>query len=97
MTKLPTVCAPAARKPLRFYLASNSQAIGALVAQEDDDGIEQPVYYVSRGLKDTETRYSVAERACLALVYASQRLRHYFLAHKIQLMTKSHPIRSLLH
>jgi ribonuclease HI len=97
MTKLPTVCAPTAGKPLRLYLASNSQAIGALVAQEDDDGIEQPVYYVSRGLKDTETRYSVAERACLALVYASQRLRHYFLAHKIQLMTKSHPIRSLLH
>ena len=96
MTKLPTVCAPAAGKPLRLYLASNSQAIGALVAQEDDNGTEQPVYYVSRGLKDTETRYSVAERACLALVYASQRLRHYFLAHKIQLMTKSHPIRSLL-
>uniref|UniRef100_A0A2N9H206 RNA-directed DNA polymerase n=1 Tax=Fagus sylvatica TaxID=28930 RepID=A0A2N9H206_FAGSY len=41
-------------------------------------------------------RSTVAERACLALVYASQRLRHYFLAHKIQLMTKSHPIRSLL-
>jgi ribonuclease HI len=97
MTKLPTVCAPVAGKPLRLYLASNSQAIGALVAQENDDGVEQPVYYVSRGLKDTETRYSVAERACLALVYASQRLRHYFLAHKIQLMTKSHPIRSLLH
>jgi ribonuclease HI len=97
MTKLPTVCAPIVGKPLRLYLASNSQAIGALVAQENDDGVEQPVYYVSRGLKDTETRYSVAERACLALVYASQRLRHYFLAHKIQLMTKSHPIRSLLH
>uniref|UniRef100_A0A2N9FGV7 Integrase catalytic domain-containing protein n=1 Tax=Fagus sylvatica TaxID=28930 RepID=A0A2N9FGV7_FAGSY len=68
MTKLPTVCAPIAGKPLRLYLASNSQAIGG----------------------------TVAERACLALVYASQRLRHYFLAHKIQLMTKSHPIRSLL-
>uniref|UniRef100_A0A2N9I8L2 RNA-directed DNA polymerase n=1 Tax=Fagus sylvatica TaxID=28930 RepID=A0A2N9I8L2_FAGSY len=97
MTKLPTVCAPIVGKPLRLYLASNSQAIRALVAQENDDGVEQPVYYVSRGLKDTETRYSVVERACLALVYASQRLRHYFLAHKIQLMTKSHPIRSLLH
>ena len=97
MTKLPMVCAPTAGKPLRLYLASNSQAIGALVAQEDDDGIEQPVYYVSHGLKDTETCYSVVERACLALVYASQCLRHYFLAHKIQLMTKSHPIRSLLH
>uniref|UniRef100_A0A2N9H877 Integrase catalytic domain-containing protein n=1 Tax=Fagus sylvatica TaxID=28930 RepID=A0A2N9H877_FAGSY len=36
--------------PFRLYLASNSQAIGALVAQEDDDGIEQPVYYRLRHL-----------------------------------------------
>ena len=32
MTKLPTVCAPVAGKPLRLYLASNGEAIGALVA-----------------------------------------------------------------
>uniref|UniRef100_A0A2N9GSG2 RNA-directed DNA polymerase n=1 Tax=Fagus sylvatica TaxID=28930 RepID=A0A2N9GSG2_FAGSY len=62
-----------------------------------EEGTERPIYYVSRALKDAETRYSGAERACLALIYASQRLRHYFLAHKIQLITKSHPIRSLLH
>ena len=96
MTKLPTVCAPIFGKPLRLYLASNSQAIGALIAQEDGSGVEQPVYYVSRALKDAESRYSGAERSCLALIYAFQRLRHYFLAHKVQLMTRSHPIRSLL-
>jgi hypothetical protein len=96
MTKLPTVCASILGKPLRLYLALNSQAIGALIAQEDDNGVEQPVYYVSRTLKDAESRYSGAERSCLALIYSSQRLRHYFLAHKVQLMTKSHPIRSLL-
>uniref|UniRef100_A0A2N9GIW4 RNA-directed DNA polymerase n=1 Tax=Fagus sylvatica TaxID=28930 RepID=A0A2N9GIW4_FAGSY len=96
MTKLPTVCAPIPEKSLRLYLASNSQAIGALIAQENDNGVEQPIYYVSRTLKDAESRYSGAERSCLALIYASQRLRHYFLAHKVQLMTKSHPIRSLL-
>ena len=67
-----------------------------MIAQENDNGIEQPIYYVSRTLKDAESRYSGAERSCLALIYASQRLRHYFLAHKVQLMTKSHPIRSLL-
>ena len=32
MTKLPTVCAPIAGGPLRLYLVSNSQAIGALIA-----------------------------------------------------------------
>jgi hypothetical protein len=97
MTKLPTVCAPVPGRPLRLYLASNNEAIGGLVAQEDENGTEKPIYYVSRALRDAETRYSGAEWACLALIYASQRLRHYFLAHKIQLMTKSHLIRSLLH
>jgi hypothetical protein len=96
MTKLPTICAPIFGKSLRLYLASHSQAIGALIAQEDGSRVEQPVYYVSRALKDAESRYSGAERSCLALIYASQRLRHYFLAHKVQLMTKSHLIRSLL-
>jgi ribonuclease HI len=96
MTKLPTVCAPVAGRTLRLYLASNSEAIGTLVAQ-DENGIEKPVYYVSRALRDAETRYLGAERACLALVYVSQRLRYYFLVHRIQLMTKSHPIISLLH
>ena len=95
MAKLPTVCAPIFRKPLRLYLASNNQAIGALIAQEDNHGVEQPST-TSRALKDAKTHYLGAERSCLALIYASQRLQHYFLAHKVQLMTKSHPIRSLL-
>jgi hypothetical protein len=97
MTKLPTVCALVTGRPLRLYLASNGEAIGALVAQKDEGGTEKLVYYVSRALRDAKTRYSGAEQACLALVYASQHLRYYFLAHKIQLMTKFYPIRSLLH
>ena len=83
MAKLPTVCAPIFGKPLRLYLASNNQAIGVLIAQEDNHGVEQPIYYVSRALKDVETRYSGVARSCLALIYASQCLRHYFLAHKV--------------
>ena len=47
-------------------------------------------------LKDAETRYSRVEKACLSFIYVAQRLRHYSLAHTIYLMTKSHPIRSLL-
>ena len=96
MTKLPTICAPTSGKPLKLYLATNSEAVGALIAQEDQQGADQPIYYVSRMLKDVETRYSRAEKACLSLIYVAQRLRHYFLAHTIYLMTKSHPIRSLL-
>ncbi|XP_075645319.1 uncharacterized protein LOC142616328 [Castanea sativa] len=96
MTRLPTVCAPIPGKPLKLYLATNDEAIGALIAQDDQEGIERPVYYVSRKLKDVETHYPRAERACLALIYAAQQLRHYLLAHTVQLLTKSHPIHPLL-
>ena len=58
--------------------------------------VEQLVYYVRRKLKDAETRYLRAEKACLALIYVAQRLRHYLLAHMVQLLTKSHPIHSFL-
>ena len=80
-----------------LYLASNSQAIGALLAQEDDDGNEQPIYYVSKILKDAETRYLRIEKACLMIIYASQKLKRYFPTHQILLVTKSHPIKALLH
>uniref|UniRef100_A0A2N9G908 RNase H type-1 domain-containing protein n=1 Tax=Fagus sylvatica TaxID=28930 RepID=A0A2N9G908_FAGSY len=58
MTKLPTICAPIFGKLLWLYLASNNQAIRALVAQEDSHGVEQPIYYINHALKDTETHYS---------------------------------------
>ncbi|XP_023880939.1 uncharacterized protein LOC111993327 [Quercus suber] len=74
--------APVHKKPLLLYLATNSYAIGALIAQEDGGGIVQPVYYISRALKNAETRYRRAERACLAIMYASQRLRYYLLTYK---------------
>ena len=93
---LPTVQAPIHKRPLLLYLATNSYVIGALIAQEDEGGIEQPIYYINHALKDAKTRYPRAKKACLAIVYASQRLRHYFLAYEVWLMTKSHTIKVLL-
>ena len=80
-----------------LYLALNSQAIGALLVQEDDDGNEQPIYCMSKTLKDAKIRYPRIERACLVVIYASQRLKRYFASHQILLVTKSHPIKALQH
>ena len=74
MTKLPTVCAPIPGKPLKLHLVTNEKPIEALIAQDDQERIERPVYYISRKLKDAETRYPRAEKACLALIYVAQRL-----------------------
>ncbi|XP_075659012.1 uncharacterized protein LOC142628861 [Castanea sativa] len=85
MMNLPTMQAPIRKKPLLLYFATNQYIVGALVTQEDGDGMEQPVYYISRALKDVETCYPRAERTCLAIVYASQKLCHFFLAYEYDL------------
>ena len=80
MNHLPTIQAPVHRRPLLLYLASNSQAIRALLVQKDDERNEQPIYYESKALKDIETRYPKIERAYLVVINASQRLKRYFSA-----------------
>ncbi|XP_028084857.1 uncharacterized protein LOC114285975 [Camellia sinensis] len=81
--------------PLMLYLISTPKSIGALLVQ-DIDGAERPVYYISRKIRGAEVRYTPVERHCLALVFTTQKLRHYFLAHQIQIVTRSDPIRYLL-
>ncbi|KAK9951329.1 hypothetical protein M0R45_006782 [Rubus argutus] len=96
ITSLPTMKAPIPGVPLKIYLAATDAAIGSLLAQDDGNGIEHPVYYVSRLLGEAESRYPSTERVCLALIYAAQRWRHYFLAHKLHLMVKTNEETSLM-
>ena len=62
MNHLPTLQALVSGRPLLLYLVSNSQVIGALLAHDYDDGNEQTIYFVSKTLKDIETRYPRIEK-----------------------------------
>ena len=42
-----------------------------------------------------ETRYIMIERFCLALVWATQRLRHYMTEYSVQLVPRLNPLRYL--
>ncbi|KAJ1400902.1 reverse transcriptase [Sesbania bispinosa] len=86
---------PVARHPLKLYLAVTGKSISRLIAQEVE-GVERPVCYLSKVLKDVETRYPKQERYCLALVYAAQKYRHYFQAQTMEVMTKSEGIKYML-
>ncbi|XP_028121466.1 uncharacterized protein LOC114318723 [Camellia sinensis] len=95
LTSPQTMIAPQPRVPLMLYVTSAPKSIGALLVQ-DVDRVERPVYYISRKIRGPEVRYTPIERHCLALVFTTQKLRHYFLAHQIQIVTRSDPIRYLL-
>ncbi|KAM1965037.1 hypothetical protein ACFX15_045435 [Malus domestica] len=52
--------------------------------------VERPVYYASKALQDAETRYSNIEKLALAFVMSARKLRHYFQAHFIIMLTNHH-------
>ncbi|OMO71117.1 hypothetical protein CCACVL1_18435 [Corchorus capsularis] len=82
-------------QPMMLYLTSTNESIGGLLVQEVE-GVEKPVYYISRCLHGSELNYSPMEKHCLSLVEVTRKLRHYLLAHKLIVVTKSNPIKYLL-
>ena len=57
----------------------------ALIREEDK--IQLPVYYVSQAFQGVEARYSRMEKITFALIVASRKLRPYFQAYPIIMMT----------
>ena len=49
--------------------------------------MQKPVYYTSRALRGVEGRYPLMKKLVFALITASRKLRHYFQAHVITVMT----------
>jgi hypothetical protein len=58
--------------------------------------IQKPVYYVSEVLHEAKARYLKTHKLIYAILVASRKLRHYFQAHKVVVVT-SFPLRAILH
>ncbi|KAL0361043.1 UNVERIFIED_CONTAM: Transposon Tf2-12 polyprotein [Sesamum radiatum] len=92
----PVLGAPTLGKPLILYIAAQERSIGALMAQENKEGKEKALYYLSRTLTENELKYSPVEKVCLALFYAIKKLRHYFEAYSIRLISRADPVKFVM-
>ena len=59
-------------------------------------GEQKPIYYVSRALADAETTYLKIKQTVLALRSAAQKLRPYFQAHPVVILTDL-PLCNIMH
>ena len=73
-------------KELFLYLAVSPAAISAALFREEEK-VQKPVYYVSRALCGAEERYPPMEKLAFALVTAARKLKPYFQAHTINVLT----------
>ena len=85
---------PEADEVLFAYIAMAPHDV-SLVLIWIDDGIQRPVYYVSKSLHEVELRYLPLEKVILAVVHATRKLSHYFQAHTVVVLTQL-PLKSIL-
>ena len=78
---------------LYMYLSVSEHAVSAMLLK--DQGVQQPIYYISKTLVDAETRYLPLKKLVLALVHITRKLPHYFQAHTIYVLTE-YPLQSLV-
>src|SRR3954466_481182 len=77
LTCPPILSPPNGKKHMRLYISASDKTIGSMLAQEDENGIERAIYYLSRVLNDAETRYTDIERLCLCLYFSCIKLKYY--------------------
>ncbi|KAM2676695.1 hypothetical protein EV1_003341 [Malus domestica] len=89
MSKAHLLSKPEVGDTLIIYLSVSASTVSSILIQKDGN-VERPVYYASKALQNAETRYSNIEKLALALVMSARKLRLYFQAHSIIVLTNHH-------
>nr|XP_023900522.1 uncharacterized protein LOC112012361 [Quercus suber] len=71
---------------LFLYLAVSPAAVNAALIREEEK-VQKPVYYTSRALRGAEERYPPMEKLAFTLVTAARKLKPYFQAHTMIVLT----------
>nr|GEY27407.1 reverse transcriptase domain-containing protein [Tanacetum cinerariifolium] len=94
LSELPLLVAPNLQEELIMYLSATYGAVSAVLMTERGT-TQTPIYFISRALQGPELNYSPIEKLVLSLVFAAKRLRGYFQAHPITVITDQ-PIKQVM-
>ena len=71
---------------LFLYLVVSLATVNAALVREEDR-VQKPVYYTSQALWGTEEKYPSIEKLAFAFVTATRKLKPYFQAHTMVILT----------
>ena len=90
------MASPEAGDTLYLYLVVSNVSISAALFKEDENRKQRPIFFTRKSLYEVETRYTHLKQAVLAFHVAAKKLRPYFQAHPIVVLTNL-PLRSTIH
>ena len=73
----PVLLAPDFDKSFKLAVDASDIGAGAVLIQEDNNGVEHPVSYFSKKFNKQQRNYSTIEKECLALILAIQHFEIY--------------------
>ena len=76
LKSVPVLLAPDFDKCFKLAVDASDVGIGAVLLQEDNNGIDHPVYF-SKKFNKHQKNYSTIEKECLALILAIQQFEVY--------------------
>ena len=82
-------------KEFTLQTDASSRGVGAVLSQHNDDGILRPVAFYSRKLLDKETKYTITELECLAIVNAVKHFDVYLLGMHFLIQTDHSALKHL--
>ena len=74
---------------LYLYIAVSQAAVSAALVR-DEGGSQRPVYFISRAFRGAEERYLRMKKSAFALITVARKLKPYFQAHTIIVLTDQH-------
>ncbi|KAL0411429.1 UNVERIFIED_CONTAM: hypothetical protein Slati_3732600 [Sesamum latifolium] len=72
----------------------HKRAVSSVLVREEE-GNQTPIYYVSKVLNGTESRYPPIEKMAMALVITARKLRPYFLSYPVWVRTNT-PLKQVI-
>ncbi|KAA3486824.1 RNA-directed DNA polymerase (Reverse transcriptase), Ribonuclease H [Gossypium australe] len=97
LSNAPVLMPPNPDRPLILYLVVFRNSMGCMLGQHDKLGRkERVIYYLSKKFTECETRYSLIEKLCCALIWTTRRLRQYMMYHTTWLISKLDPLKYMM-
>jgi hypothetical protein len=92
LARAPILTPPQDGEPLYLYIAATTQVVSVvIVVEHTEEGhallVQRSVYYISEVLSETKARYPQIQKLLYAVVLARCKLRHYFEAHLITVVS----------
>ena len=77
LTSSHVMAPPDINKPYKIYTDACDYAIGGILVQDSDDGVERVIQYISHTLSTTQRKWPTIEKEAYAVVHCIDKLRPY--------------------